>query len=272
MGGWQGATIAAAALAWLTGIAVQLQQPALGSRTGAVLLALVSGLVLLGVARWLHRPPAAGLGRLGSLGLGLVAALALAALGGAQTSWRAHDRLADRLAAELEGVDLRVTGQVARMPQLAPDGLRFVFEVASARDAAGTQRTVPARLWLSWRRGWQEDALLAGPPAALQAGQHWTLPLRLKQPHGVLNPHGFDAELWLFEQGIGGVGSVRASAPDDPQPLATAVGAAPMMHLEAARQRWRDRLLLTVHDADRAGVLAAPSVSDQAAIEGGERQ
>ena len=24
----------------------------------------------------------------------------------------------------------------------------------------------------------------------------------LRQPHGTLNPHGFDLELWLFEQGI----------------------------------------------------------------------
>lgn len=264
MGGWQGATIAAAALAWLAGIAVQLQQPALGSREGAVLLACGAGLLLPVLAWGLARPA----WRRARAGLWLAAALALAGLAGAQTAWRAHARLADRLSAELEGVDLRVTGRVASMPQLAPDGVRFEFEVAFAQDATGAERRLPARLWLSWRRGWQEDTLLAGPPAALQAGQRWRLPLRLKQPHGVLNPHGFDAELWLFEQGIGAVGAVRASAPQDPQPLPPDGAWAPLLHLEAARQRWRDALLLTVPDSGPAGVLAALAVGDQAAIEG----
>ena len=34
---------------------------------------------------------------------------------------------------------------------------------------------------------------------------------RLKAPHGNVNPHGFDFELWLWEQGIAATGYVRAT-------------------------------------------------------------
>jgi hypothetical protein len=40
------------------------------------------------------------------------------------------------------------------------------------------------------------------------------LTVRLRQPHGSLNPHGFDLELWLFEQGIRAGGYVRSRAGD----------------------------------------------------------
>jgi competence protein ComEC len=33
--------------------------------------------------------------------------------------------------------------------------------------------------------------------------------VRLKRPHGNLNPHGFDYEAWLFERGIRATGYVR---------------------------------------------------------------
>ena len=34
--------------------------------------------------------------------------------------------------------------------------------------------------------------------------------VRLKAPHGHINPHGFDYELWLWEQGVQATGYVRA--------------------------------------------------------------
>jgi competence protein ComEC len=43
----------------------------------------------------------------------------------------------------------------------------------------------------------------------VRAGERWRFTVRLKRPHGNLNPHGFDYEAWLFERGIRATGYVR---------------------------------------------------------------
>jgi competence protein ComEC len=74
-----------------------------------------------------------------------------------------------------------------------------------------------------------------------------------------MNPEGFDAELWLFEQGWRATGTVRG-----PGRLLGQQGA----WIERARQQVRDRLLLHGDDPVAAGVLAALAVGDQAAVDG----
>ena len=122
---------------------------------------------------------------------------------------------------------------------------------------------VPSRVWLSWSRNQRDDRAVAAAPAPLRAGQRWRLPVRLKRPHGALNPDGFDAELWLFDQGLRATGAVRGNG----QMLG--VSWAP---IENARQWVRDRLMLSAGgDAGgpaAAGALAALAVGDQAAIAG----
>lgn len=284
MGGWQGVLIAAMTLAWLAGVALPMHLPRLDWPALPPALALASlAAGLLAVKAWrragrhrLSGSPGSAL----SLWPGAAACslgLALAMAGAAQTFWRAEQRLAERLPAPMEGLDLRLSGRIEQMPQLSADGLRFVFTVASARQADGRPVAgVPPRVWLHWGRGWQDDALLSGPPQALHAGERWELPVRLRQPHGLLNPHGFDAELWLFEQRIGAVGSVRATAPQDPRRLAAAPrwwaaadeAWSPLVLVEGWRERLRDQLLLALADSEHAGVIAALAVGDQAAIDG----
>ncbi|MDD5271715.1 MAG: DNA internalization-related competence protein ComEC/Rec2, partial [Methylovulum sp.] len=58
---------------------------------------------------------------------------------------------------------------------------------------------IPSKLRLSWH----------SPEQAIKAGQIWTFTVKLRQPHGTLNPGGFDYERWLFTEGIGATGSVR---------------------------------------------------------------
>ncbi|MBI3171358.1 MAG: DNA internalization-related competence protein ComEC/Rec2, partial [Hydrocarboniphaga effusa] len=45
----------------------------------------------------------------------------------------------------------------------------------------------------------------------LRGGECWRFTLRLRTPHGSLNPGGFDYEGWLFRQGIGATATVRAA-------------------------------------------------------------
>ena len=245
-----GVRIASCALAWLLGTAAQLQQPVLWPQAGyAGLLALALG---IGAASWRRRA-----GRSGALALCL--ALALAAF--ASTGWRAAQRLAVALPAALEGRDLWLTGVIAQMPQPGLQGTRFVFRVEQA-TLDGQPVVVPPRIALGWYRDVDGDALLAAPAQALRAGQRWQLAARLRQPHGTLNPHGFDLELWLFEQDLRATGAVRATAAQAPRLLAEDVG----HPVERARQAVRDAILLRVPDAQAAGVLAALAVGDQAAI------
>lgn len=45
-------------------------------------------------------------------------------------------------------------------------------------------------------------------PLPLQPGQHWRWRLRLKPPHGFVNPGGFDYEAWLLQQRFSATGYV----------------------------------------------------------------
>ena len=244
----------AAGLGWLAGCAVQLQMAALWPAPWAwVLLSKGAVLAFVGwrfrVSRW---------------GVALLAAGAVL-LGFSVTHLRAEWRLADGLDAALEGQDIVITGTVAGLPREGPDGTRFLFDTDSATWQGRSVR-VPSKLSLGWYRGADEDMLLGGPGEAIRAGQQWRLTVRLKRPHGLMNPGGFDLELWLWEQGIRGGGYVRAklgAVGESTAKLAERKG----HWVDRARQDWRDAINARVTDSMAAGVLAALAIGDQAAID-----
>jgi len=246
--GWR---LMAVGLGWLTGLALQLQQPALWPLPWVQGSTAAGALGLLLALRW---PPAQRLPAL---------LLASAALAFGSTAWRADSRLAERLDASLEGQELLVTGVVASLPQTGPAGTRFLFGVESA-TLRGTPVHLPPRLALGWYAGFHDEAWLDDPRADLRAGQRWRLPLRLKRPHGSLNPDGYDVELQWFEQGVGATGYVRVVRDWSAATLLADGVAHPV---DQWRQRIRDALLRTVADGRAAGVLAALTVGDQSAIE-----
>lgn len=251
--------------AWLAGVALQLQQPELWPITVyglflALALILIAPTAIKSIAFWQR---AAAI------------TLAFALLGFASTGLRATAFSHHTLAPALEGKDIAVTGLVAAMPQYSEAGTRFRFEVESAQ-LDGQPVALPPRLHLGWYGGvWGGGELLTDlqrAPQPLQAGERWQMTVRLKAPHGGSNPHGFDFELWLWEQGLQATGYVRAGPRDTaPQRLATT-----WWHpVERARQGVRDaifeRLLASGGDErDRvrlAGVVAALVVGDQQAID-----
>jgi competence protein ComEC len=251
--------MAAASLAWLAGIGLQMQQPALWPAAHYLALWLASLVLALAWAVLAQRSQ----GSLAALGC---LCLALALAGFASTGGRAGLRLAQGLPAELEGVDLQLIGVISGLPQPGPQGTRFVLQVEQAQRDGQPVRVpeqVPERVSLGWYRGFDGDALLAAPAQELRAGQRWLLTARLRQPHGTLNPGGFDLELWMFEMGHRASGTVRASVGSVNRLLADAAG----QPVGRARQAVRDAILLRVADARSAGVLAALAVGDQAAIE-----
>jgi competence protein ComEC len=245
-----GARLAALLLAWLAGVAAQLHERSLLPLSMYVVAAGVAA-ILLGVA--IRR-------RRGGRGITLLAAAGAALAGFALAGWQADARLRDALAAGLEGRDFVVSGVVAGLPQQGPSGLRFRFQLdASSRAREGS--TLPELIALGWYSGFHEDAALTQPQRELRAGQRWRFTVRLRRPHGNLNPNGFDYELLLFEQGVRATGYVRDAPP--PQLLAEAAG----FPVERLRQRVRDAIYASVADRRAAGVLAALAVGDQSAIE-----
>src|SRR4051794_13407151 len=187
-----GGRLVALPAAWLVGVALQLQERELLPDATYIAILGAALLALLGAVAWRR--------------LFLIAIVGAAAAGFALTGWQAASRLADTLPANLEGQDVVFTGVVASLPQQGASGLRFRF----ALDAAGAPPGVPRLLALGWYAGVHEDAAVAQPRLTLRAGQRWRFTVRLRQPHGNLNPHGFDYELALLEQGIRATGYVRA--------------------------------------------------------------
>lgn len=138
-----------------------------------------------------------------------------------------------------------------------PDG-------GGAHHAAGRPVAVPPLIDVGWSTGapWfarggdakksmpasaSSRSSVASMPAvpplpAVRAGERWELTVRLTAPHGLRNPGGFDAELWLWEQGVQATGTVRAGSYDAPP---VRWEAAPWWRhpVEQARQRVRDAIL-----------------------------
>lgn len=241
-----------AGLGWLLGTGLQLQASTLQLRwAAAICLASLSMLLLLGWAAWRRRP----------LRWGDVCVVALSAgLAWSVTTWRADARLADRLNPALEGLDLRLTGTVRGLPRVDDDAIRFDFEpdvgVRSGPAGMTDVHRLPQRLRLGWYRAPGSSQY----PMRVRAGEHWELNVRLKQVHGHANPAGFDYELMLFEQGIGATGSVRAA-----RLLAPASGLTE--GVSCLRDAVREAIAQQLGAGSAAGILAALSVGDQAAIE-----
>ena len=255
------------------GTALQLQQAALWNDDAyAALIAAVLSIWLLwrktNVTKrywWWHL----GL----ALTLGALAAFAI-------TGWRAAIYAGGALDPTLEGRDVQVIGAVAQMPQHGDGAIRFQLDVESAGWAAQAERSaafprIPSRLALGWYasgtglwgRGASESSIgsaQVAAPGPLHAGERWRLTVRLKAPHGNLNPHGFDQELRMWEQGMPASGYVRTGAKDSAPERLAATWAHPV---ERAREAVRDAILARVDDRRLAGVIAALVTGDQAAIE-----
>lgn len=128
-----------------------------------------------------------------------------------------HAVMAQRLPAALSPADFRIQGRVLGLPQREDESTRFDFLIESG--APGTPVGHKVRL------GWY------GPGAPnVEPGSRWQLSVRLKRPHGVLNPGGFDFEKSMLAQRIAATGSVRE--PRTARLLANGQGV----------DAWRDRL------------------------------
>ena len=120
----------------------------------------------------------------------------------------AYLRLSDALPLAWEQRDIQVEGVVATLPQQFENGVRFEFDVERVITA---NALVPQHIALAQYASGLDKAQAQHSLIPFQAGERWQLLVKLKRPHGLANPHGFDFEAWALERNIRATGSIRNS-------------------------------------------------------------
>lgn len=159
----------------------------------------------------------------------------------------AHAALAVRLPPALAGRELVIDVRVLGLPESVPDGVQFDARIERGDGASAV--LAGRRVRLAW------FVLADGPrPPGLVSGDRLTLVARLRRPHGLVNPGGFDFERRAAEQRLAAVGYVVAAAGDDA--ARKAAGDAAGTAASGAPRAWRDAVD-RVRDGLAARIAAA---------------
>jgi competence protein ComEC len=158
-----------------------------------------------------------------------------------------QDYLDHRLPEELAGKDIYVEGIIKEIPVSQDMVQRFILKVQ--KFGAGSTLSSPEKLRLSWYYG-----------EKVNAGEHWRFLVRLKPPHGFLNPGGFDYEGWLYQHRIHATGYIRKS--QENHRLETAG----MFSLDALRQTLSTHIQSVLAGKPLVGLITALAVGDRSPI------
>jgi competence protein ComEC len=213
--------------------------------TGAAVCALVFAAVARGRLRPAWSVPLA------------VTAMLLAGFGYA--ALRAQIRLAEELPRAWEDEDIEIVGVVDDLPTVSAQGARFAFTVERVRTP---RAIVPSRLSLAWFAPLR-PAFADEDVPVVHAGERWVLTVRLKRPHGTVNPGGFDLEAWLLQQGLRATGYVH---PEGLNARSSFFAGRPEDYVQRARERVRQRIVAALGQAPYAGVIVALAIGDQRAV------
>ena len=156
----------------------------------------------------------------------------------------ATQAMTQQLPSACEGERLNVTGRIVSLPRPAqPVGERFVFQPISGAESCWQSG-------VNWQLSWRGDILL-------KPDEVWRFQLRLKRPNGVVNPGGFDGELWWHQNGISATGWASSG-----ERIAAAETT-----LDGLRWRIRQHLLASFADQpDAAGTVLALLTGDRAGM------
>lgn len=172
-------------------------------------------------------------------------------LGMLLTVWYADAQLQQRWPAGRHNEDVWITGNIVSLPELnlaqAHGAGRRTWRFQFKPDDAAGQDGLPPVIRASWYR---TDAIVRG-------GECWRFKLRLRTPHGSLNPGGFDYEAWLFGKRIGATATVREAEP---------CGAASGLHLLKLRQGLVERYAQWLPQHPALPLVAALTVGDDSGL------
>lgn len=229
-----------ALVAFVAGTASTHVLPSVPPAWAAAVGGVASCAACAGWLRWARGARRAGHCLLALAVAGWVAGAALALV-------RIDLRLQDCLAPELENVPLRLDFLVTGLATGTARGQRFDARVLRAPPG------VPERVQLAWH----------GAPAQVVPGQVWRAAAVLKQPHGNLNPHGFDYEAYLFEHGFRATGTLRGQ----PRLLEDSPAADFGVLVQRMRHASREALRGALGSLRYGPVLVALTIGDQAGVD-----
>ena len=164
------------------------------------------------------------------------------------------------LPGELEGVELRVEGWIASIPDSEWRNTRFEFAVDRATREGQPVPLAGQRLRLAWWNDGKAGDHAAAEHSALRVGDRWGFTVRLKRPHGLLNPGSFDYERYLYARGIVATGTIHTQPP--PRLLARAE----RYPLDRYRQRVVDSFERLLPGNPYVGILVALAVGEEGGI------
>ncbi len=164
------------------------------------------------------------------------------------TGFRADLILQQRLALDLEGRDVVLEGYVADIPERTEYGTRFLFDVERAY-ADGVAVGVPSRVRLTAHQ------------LQPRAGDRWRMTTRLKRPHGLQNPGGFDYEAYLFRERVRATGYVR-----EEQGAVHLGEGGGLYRVNRWRQQLGERMYALMPDGAQAGLVVALANGDSGGV------
>jgi len=155
----------------------------------------------------------------------------------------AQHRLQNYLPAEMEGIDLQVQGVVTSLPEVREINQQFIFYIDAGPN------------------GFEHRKILLNyyGPETISASQDWQFQVRLKRPHGFVNPGTFDYEAWLFQQGISAKGYVRDS-------IANQLMGQSKQSILAIRDRLRQKIVSHTEGFKQQAIILALAMSDRSLI------
>jgi competence protein ComEC len=149
----------------------------------------------------------------------------------------------------LESKEILIRGQVIDLPAQDVRSIKFLFKVDEVITPIG-QLAFPNKLRLSWYDRSKQ----------VRSGEKWQFLVKLKRPHGLSNPHGFDYEKWIFQHNIGATGYVRKA--DDNKRLTDA----PWWSVGRWRESLKDYLDIALAGNQHIGVIKALVLGDRSDI------
>lgn len=170
-------------------------------------------------------------------------------------------RLSDALPDEWQQKNITVVGVVASLPEQTEHGQRFLFDVEKVLTP---EAYVPQHISLNINQPYRSTPVASTiQTPQVQVGERWQWTVRLKRPHGVVNPHGFDFEGWALAENIRAMGSVRLKSDAtrlDKQVLK------PKYWVEYVRANTAARISTVLEAKPYAGVIRALVIGEDSQI------
>ncbi|PHS71192.1 MAG: DNA internalization-related competence protein ComEC/Rec2 [Cycloclasticus sp.] len=148
----------------------------------------------------------------------------------------------------IEGQEILIYGQVVDLPIKDERATKFLFHVDGL--ASLNSPVFPKKIRLSWY----------GRNRDVRSGEKWQFLVKLKQSHGLANPHGFDYEKWLFQQNIGATGYIRESNDN------VRIDLASKWSVSYWREQLKDYIEATLPNSQHASVIKALVLGDRSDI------